>query len=221
MTKYISCCSLKRHREKAGFYTVEAAILLPLIILAVLTIGYFIRADSAWETAMHKKIDSCSFNAATQSIGIHTQHIEETINLRMPLGFGGDYSYSGKIKYRDFKGHKYSANGLGAEGLESEKDSERVWIFPLSGTKYHDEHCTYVKATIHSCILTESLKRRYSPCALCHSEKMTLGSIAFCFYGDDTSYHYGSCRSIDRHTIVIDKSEAEKKGYRPCSKCGG
>ncbi|MCQ2547095.1 MAG: hypothetical protein MJ161_06075 [Clostridia bacterium] len=147
--------------------------------------------------------------------------VSATVHLSLPLGFGRDYGIEGRIHYRDFDGKKYSRNALGAEGLESNAGSTSVWIFPQSGTRYHSESCTYVKACVHGSILTDSLKSRYSACEMCDSGSLPTGSIVFCFSGDDTAYHRGSCRCINRHTIVIDKSEAEKRGYSPCSKCGG
>ncbi|MDD4200326.1 MAG: hypothetical protein PHS19_02940 [Eubacteriales bacterium] len=207
--------------NKRGFYTVEAAIFLPLVILAVLTLGYYIRIDSLWETSLHETLDTCNRAAALGETGIHARSIHETVNLNLPAGFLNQAEIEGSIVYRDFIGKKYPANGMGSEELEKNTVSKEVWIFPQSGIRYHKEYCTYVKASVHSCLLTSAIKRRYKPCGLCHSEKIPAGSIVFCFYGEDTSYHYGSCRSITHHTTVIDKSEAEDKGYTPCSKCGG
>ena len=96
-----------------------------------------------------------------------------------------------------------------------------VWIFPQSGEKYHSKNCTYVKATVHSRILNASVRTRYAACSTCRSGDLPAGSIVWCFDGDDTAYHRGTCRTIDRHTAVIDRTEAIDKGYTPCSKCGG
>ncbi|MDO4518207.1 MAG: hypothetical protein Q4B78_03255 [Bacillota bacterium] len=210
---------IKITRRRSGFYSVEAAICLPIVILAILTIGYFIKVDSTWEQAMHEALNRCSYKAAVSSIGVHTYHVEDSLITKMPLGFGKEYTFSGRIKYRDFNGNKYDPRGMGTDGLEGHRDSTAVWIFPLCGEKYHRENCTYVKATVHREILSGSLKRKYEPCGLCHSESMTSGSIAFCFSGENTSYHYGTCRSIKRHTIVIDRTEAAERGYTSCSKC--
>ena len=245
--------------NKKGVYTIEAAICLPLVMLAVITLGYFIEADSAWENSMNAAFRECSYAQSSgldlskmamsvrlrrdaedfgqdvdlsmtnrmysYSDGSHTDlnsfRLRADVDLALPLNFGRTFDYDALIKYRDFTGLKYNRPSLGAEGLEQTKDSSEVWIFPQSGTKYHQESCTYVKATVHSCILTNTLKRQYSACGMCGSGSLPLGSIVSCFYGDDTCYHRGSCRSIKRHTIVVDRGEAEEKGYTPCSKCGG
>ena len=246
-------------RTKKGVYTVEAAICLPLVMLAVLTLGYFIEADSAWENSMNAAFAECSYAQSSgldlskaamgvklrrdatgfgQDVNLSLSHrrysysdgrhtdlnsfrLRADVDLVLPLHFGRIFEYESTVKYRDFVGLQYERSALGAEGLEQTEDSTEVWIFPQSGTKYHDKSCTYVKATVHSCILTNTLKRQYSPCAMCGSGNLPSGSIVFCFYGEDTCYHRGSCRSIKRHTIVVDKGEAEEKGYTPCSKCGG
>ena len=232
---------------------------LPLVMLAVLTLGYFLEADSAWENSMNAACSACSAaqcsglelskasigrklqrDAArfgqdvdlhlsdrrySYSDGRHTDlnsfRLSAEIRLPLPLGFGRVFSYEERIKYRDFTGLKYTRPALGSEGLECSADSAAVRIFPQYGTKYHSEDCTYVKAAVHSCILTNALKRRYSPCGMCGSGNLPAGSIVFCFYGNDTCYHRGSCRCIKRHTITVDRGEAESKGYTPCSKCGG
>lgn len=215
MTKYTNRC-------KRGFYTVEAAIFLPLTILAVLTVGYFLRADAAWENHMYASYEKYLY-AQTVSPGfgnpVHIRRVHMEMNLPMPIGFGHGFEYRDTIKYRDFVGLKYKKKSLGAEGLENDSDSLQVWIFPQSGKRYHDENCTYVKASVHSCILTESVKRRFSACSICDSGELPAGSIVFCFQSKKSCYHRGNCRSINRHVITIDKKEAEAKGYTPCSKC--
>ncbi|MBE6029391.1 MAG: hypothetical protein E7226_04480 [Clostridiales bacterium] len=246
-------------RNRKGVYTVEAAICLPLVMLVVITLGYFIEADSAWENSMNAAFRECSYAQSSgldlskaaiglklrrdadgfgqdvnlnlsgrrysYSDGRHTDlntfRLRAEVDLALPLRFGRSFDYDAVVKYRDFVGLRYDRPALGADGLEQDEDSAAVWIFPQSGTKYHDENCTYVKATVHSCILTNALKRQYEPCAMCGSGSLPSGSMVFCFYGDDTCYHRGSCRSIKRHTVVVDRGEAEEKGYTPCSKCGG
>lgn len=236
--------------NRSGFYTVEAAIALPLVLLAILSVGCFLRADALWENSMNGFLDECSYSAAVAGSGpgniaaasrvrerleedvpqiqqlsvlggINTCKVSGQVHLSLPLGFGHDYVISGQVRYHDFTGIKYSRTALGTEGLENDVNSKAVWIFPLSGTKYHTKNCTYVKATVHSCILSNAVRKMYSPCHMCNSGSMSNGALVFCFYGENTSYHRGNCRSINRHTIVIDINEAEKKGYRPCTKCGG
>ena len=40
-------------RNSKGFYTLEAVIFLPLVLLAVLSMGYFMKVEGAWENAFY------------------------------------------------------------------------------------------------------------------------------------------------------------------------
>ena len=142
-------------------------------------------------------------------------------DLTLPAGFGNVFEFSSPIRYRNFVGRKTSGVPLGTAGLEDGLPEDPVWIFPRSGEKYHSENCTYVKAAVHQAVLTSSLRSRYASCSACHSATCADGSIVYCFEGSDTAYHRGSCPTIQRQTTVIDRTEAIRKGYTPCSKCGG
>ncbi|MBQ0078654.1 MAG: pilus assembly protein [Eubacterium sp.] len=52
------------YRSSKGSYTVETAIILPLLILAMLTLGYFIRVQLIWENCMHGAYDETEICAA-------------------------------------------------------------------------------------------------------------------------------------------------------------
>ena len=202
----------------------EAAIFLPLVVLAVLTIGYFIRADAAWENEMHTSYEKYLYaQTVSPNFGdpTHIRHVRTEIDLPLPIWSRYRFKYEDTIRYRDFVGLRYRKDTLGAEGLERGSDSAEVWIFPQSGKRYHKENCTYVEAAVHSCILTETVRRNFSECKLCDSSELPTGSIVFCFKSNDSCYHRGNCRTIKKYVIPIDREEAEKKGYTPCSKCGG
>jgi len=248
-------------RSTKGFYTLEAAIFLPLVILAVFSLGYFMKVEGVWENTVHAAVEESRIAASKaynniSSIAaagkIKTRITEENpeiksvklkdlkmiysdsyenyltsyrikalINLDLPLGFGRDFELDYGIRYRGFVGDRRSKNPLGTEGLESYEQENPVWVFPQAGEKYHTENCTYVKASAEAVILTGALRRKCDSCSLCNSKTLPLGSLVFCFSGEDTAYHRGTCRTVDRHTVVIDRTDADKRGYAPCSKCGG
>ncbi len=244
-----------------GFYTLEAAIFLPLVILAVLSLGYFMRIDGAWENCIHGAVDESAVlasksydgskslmvkskikerlmkdnpdlekldvgNLRVRYRGVHADHLTSyklraTFRLHLPLGFGHEFQFESGIQYREFIGKKEDKQPMGRDGLEAAGPQNPVWIFPQAGEKYHTEGCSYVKASVTPAVLTAAVRKKYKPCPLCDSGNMKAGSIIFCFKGADTAYHRGTCSSIERHTAVIDKTDAEKRGYQPCSKCGG
>ena len=49
--------SMDMKRNSKGFYTLEAVIFLPLVLLAVLSLGYFMKVEGAWENAFYGAID--------------------------------------------------------------------------------------------------------------------------------------------------------------------
>lgn len=248
-------------KNTKGFYTLEAAVFLPFVILAVISLGYFIKIEGLWENCIHGAIDESSvialkaYNnveaAATakrvskriikdnpqldklkikdikimysdlHNDSLISYRIEAAEKFALPLAFNREFTLSSKIKFRGFVGKKVRGEPLGSEGLERETIEYPVWIFPQSGEKYHTEICTYVKATVKPMILTKKLKNKYDSCSICKSKNVPIGSMVFCFNSKHTSYHIGTCRTIKRHSTVIDKTEAIKRGYKPCSKCNG
>lgn len=244
-----------------GSYTLEAVIFLPLVLLTVLSLGYFMRVEGTWESCIHGAVDesaliaSRSYGGSSAAMvgakvrsrvaqdnpqltqvsvknlrvmysdfdtdGLTSYRLHATMDLALPLGFQREFQFESKIKYRGFIGRKSDKQGMGSEGLERELPQDPVWIFPQSGEKYHGESCTYVKASVKPVVLTASVEKEYETCGLCNSGAMSAGSIAFCFAGEDTAYHRGTCSAIVRKTLVIDRTEAVKKGYGACSKCGG
>lgn len=244
-----------------GYYTIEAAMLLPLVLLMILTLGYYTKAQGIWENAFHCAVDESCVASAMSWDGVsgHTagmrirrrlakaeagsggfelrnvvcdysdgqiDHLtsytlDVSSDLRLPAGFSRGLRFSSRIKYRGFVGQVYRGEPLGTDGLENGLPEDPVWIFPQSGKRYHTRSCTYVKAAVHSEVLTSRIRSGHGTCSTCHSETIPAGSIVYCFGGGDTAYHRSSCRTIRRHTAVIDRTEAIEKGYTPCSKCGG
>ncbi|MDY4958783.1 MAG: hypothetical protein SO262_00685 [Lentihominibacter sp.] len=246
-------------RSTKGFYTVEAALILPIMIVAVIALSYLIRVESTWENIIHGAADETQYcmlkgydgvspltvksrirnriqeenrslshlNVAWRASGsmgdnaVGAYRISAGISLSMPFGLKNEFSMEADIKYRNFVGSMPGDGGIGREGMERFSDGSAVVIFPQEGEKYHDESCTYSVAKVRSRILTNELKHDYKACGLCKSGNMDIGSIVYCFSSKGTAYHRESCRSIDRRTLTMDRKEAIKKGYLPCSKCGG
>ncbi len=247
-------------RNSKGFYTLEAVIFLPLVLLAILSLGYFMKVEGTWENVLYGALDESTAAARKAYDGVSgllvkqkvrervaeenpelsgleisrvrclysdavndkltSYQIEAGMELKLPLGFSRDFSWKTKVKYRNFVGKRYNSSPAGDE-LPQEKKEDPVWIFPHAGERYHGENCTYVKARAEKMILDSGVKKRRSACSICDSGNLKTGSIVYCFKDKDTCYHKGSCRAIKRRSIVVDRTEAKKKGYTPCTKCGG
>lgn len=239
-----------------GYVIVDAAIFLPICLIALLTIGFFIKVVGNVETSMHVIADETRVMSAKAYSGIYpalfkgkvedrilksTSHVNDVrlqnmrylsddgeisfnvkyhVNLNLPFDFWDGMDVKEKILARGWIG-KSGGTPFGFDAMEREEDSNTVYIFPESGKKYHKKSCTYVTANPTRVTLTSSLKRRYKSCPLCKSGNLPIGSIVYCFtkYGD--SYHRGNCKAIEKYTVTMEKSQAESRGYTPCSKCGG
>ena len=255
MTGYI------RTADKKGSYTLEAVIFLPLIVLAVLSFGYFTKVEGIWENCIHCAADeSCRTQAMAwdgtsehllgerirsrinreergpSSFALRAVRIDYSdgtddhldsfvldahVHMPMPAGFSRDFTFSVPFLFRGFTGKNMEGDPLGTEGLENGVPGDPAYIFPAYGKKYHQETCTYVKAGVHSERLGPAVRKKCRSCSICRSGELSDGNIVFCFESTGSAYHRGSCRTIDRHVIVIDRTEAQDKGYSPCSKCGG
>ena len=261
MTRSTEVFHAEALRSRQGYYTLEAVIFLPLIVLLVLSFGYFTKVEGVWENCIHCAVDESARSQAMAWDGISgyatksrvtdriagedrgpssfsvrrflvdysdggidhlsSFFLDAGVHMSLPAGFSRDFAFSCPIVYRGFVGRNITGDPLGVSGLESGDPGDPVHIFPAFGKKTHSDDCTYVKAVVHSESLTSSLRKTRSSCAICKSGDLPTGSIVFCFSGSDTAYHRGNCRTIDRHVIVMDRGEAQKKGYGPCSKCGG
>ena len=251
----------KKLLSKKGSFTIEAAIFLPIFLIAVLTVSYLVKLIAIQENVFHSLSDEIRNVAAEAEVLPYPLFFEQDVlkrieeenqgeikNLRVSSFFyridQGNYSEQIKVnlKYdigvrlpkavinlipvsdtiicRAFVGADNSKKPMSIEDIEGDKNSCLVWIFPKSGTKYHKESCTYVSSYPKEMPLNESLRRKFDPCKLCGAKNLSNGSLVYCFqYGD--VYHQGSCSTVDKYVISIEKDEAESRGYTPCSKCGG
>ncbi len=247
-------------KSRQGSYVLETAVILPLIVLCILSLGYFTRVLGVWENCFYCALDETgkaqamawdgasiygaklrienrlekselrpsAFEVRTfipeMTLGgrdrVSSYNLSAKVEMKLPVGFSRDFDFNAPIVYRGFLGRNMTGEPLGVSGLENGVPGDPAYIFPAYGKKYHKETCTYVKASVHAERLNSSLRSRYDPCKACHSGDIPDGSIVFCFSSSGSSYHKASCRTIDRHVIVMDKGEAADKGYTPCSKCG-
>ncbi len=96
-----------------------------------------------------------------------------------------------------------------------------VWVFPVAVERYHVVDCPYIKVNARQMLLTDSIRRRYEACSLCDPQGLPNGSLIYCFPRAGKVYHRASCTQVDRYVVSMSVTEAEKKGYTPCSKCEG
>jgi len=147
--------------------------------------------------------------------------IRAELKQNNPMDMISAMDFRGRLVGRAYTGSVHKDEDMAREEFEEEKDSCKVWVFPEYGEKYHKESCTYVQASCHMEYLSQSIIAHYRPCPLCGAGKLSLGMPVFCFSKDGEAYHTGDCKQVKRYVVVMEKEDAERKGYEPCSKCGG
>ena len=253
--------STEKRKEKKGYITLEAAIFLPIFIVAVLTLGYFIKIYSTVENVAYAVIEetgriashaysvksvplfrgSLESRISSENKQISKIRVEEfqylysdgyqddlisagcryEIKIALPLAMAETAERKNQVKCRGFTGEKKRSEAMPFEEMEREGTWDPVWIFPMSGKKYHSQECRYVRKNARQMVLTSVLKKQYRPCELCRSGNLPIGGYVYCFTETGYAYHRENCKKVDKYTIEIDKEEAQQKGYRPCSLCKG
>ena len=252
--------NLKILTNRRGSLLIEAAVTLPVFIIAVMILSSVI--------LMYACIEDCSFIAANElrrgsyeaimadtSIvlpyrirkSIENEHsmvcsakltdagfrcerwgIDELLLVgyrlklrnKNPLGIRAEADYDLALATRAYVGRERDESNMTAGEFEDE-DAEAVYIFPKRGEKYHSKGCTFLRAASTSAALSASIRRRYKACPLCHSGSAETGALIYYFPSDGKDYHLPGCSSLQRNYIEIDRDTARKRGYTPCSKCGG
>lgn len=247
--------------NKRGSYIVEAAIVVPIFIMAVIMLISIIPIIATCENITFSAADEMHFedaksafrkNPAAYPLSLKARESLEnkrmkafhvtgynylygengisdliavsfkaTFSEKNPIGLFSSVRFSGHLVSRAFTGSYYNDQPESRSEFEKNKDSELVYIFPNWGYKYHNKNCSYVKANCHLVYLSQDVRNKYHPCPLCNAGKAELGTPVFCFENSGEAYHLGNCSSVDKYYVEIEKDDAVKKGYTPCSKCGG
>lgn len=141
------------------------------------------------------------------------------MSTRSPLNLASKSEYDVAAVARAYVGKERELDNMTEDEMNSNGDA--VFIFPKSGEKYHAKGCSYLKAASKAAILDSSFKNKYSACPLCHSGNAYIGSLIYYFPRAGEDYHLPGCSALKKNYIEIEKKVAVKRGYKPCSKCGG
>lgn len=247
-------------RNKRGSYLVEATLMLPIFMIAIMVMSSIISAYSCIEDANYISANHLRKSAAVASkmnvytavprqIGseLNSNHsqvdgfivssavyrknklgIDEVIaidanmklNTKNPIGFNAEANYRLKTITRAYVGRVRENTHMTVEDFAGEGDKP-VYIFPKRGEKYHNKGCTYMNSKVTSTTLTHGLRKKFNPCPVCKSKKAKIGTSVYYYPVEGECYHLNGCRVMERNYIEITKKIAERRGYTPCSKCGG
>ena len=70
-------------RNTKGFYTLEAVIFLPLVILAILSLGYFMKVEGAWENVFYGAVDESTEASRKAYDGVSGLTVKQKIQERI------------------------------------------------------------------------------------------------------------------------------------------
>ena len=136
-----------------------------------------------------------------------------------PLGGISRLRYDGSIRCRAFTG-KDNGDGTSCDPADTE-ESDPVCVFPERGERYHRRECPFLNPACQQMFLDKTVKKRFGPCSICHSESAVYGSVVYCFFNEGEVYHIGGCPMVDKYFVEMERADAIGKGYTPCGTCGG
>lgn len=134
------------------------------------------------------------------------------------------------IGFKPFRmGNRYYVhlwNGYELTEKEDEtSEEEEVYVTEYGEVWHTTDKCTHLNLSVREISKDDVDEERnmygakYYPCEKCVSKKE--GDVLL-ITDEGTRYHTSSeCPGLKRTVRAITISEAEEKGYRPCSRCGG
>ena len=252
---------MKKNIKKNGFVTLEAAILLPIFIIGILTIGYLMKFIYAQENILYticdesKQISKSAYIievapffalALEKRLEMENQNIDDVetedykylyssegldgliryeasywMDIKFPIKLYDGLPGKETVVFRGLIGSRKVADTTGFDEMEKEKTSDKVWIFPTAGKRYHKRDCPYIAVLPTEAVLTDDIERKYHSCPICDSKNLGIGNLIYYFEKTGEAYHTGKCPTVEKYVIEIEKETAVKKGYYPCSKCVG
>ncbi len=246
--------------RKRGSYIVEASIVLPIFMVAMIVLSAIVLFYASVEDANYVMATELR-KGAIEAIGTKAQPLlpitikerisenhpivksqrvkeygfrktrdgmDELIYIKLelymksnnPMGFLSEARYDASLMTRAYVGLKREADPMSEAEFRNELADE-VYVFPQDGKRYHNKNCSYVHAESKVVVLTDELRKKYSVCSVCKSKTVKNGSSVYIFPNYGENYHIAGCGVLRRRNIEIEKKTAIKRGYTPCSKCGG
>ncbi len=143
------------------------------------------------------------------------------VPLPLPANFQRKLEFEQSLFFRGFIGAENYNEGMGFDRMEEPDDPETVYVFPRAGERFHQLDCRIIEVFPIELVLSPGVRKRYAPCKLCDADTLPWGSRVYCFDTSGKAFHKGSCTTVERYVIGIDREEAIEKGYSPCAFCGG
>lgn len=208
--------------RRAGM-VVEAAMLLPLFLLAVLTMMSFMNIYSI----QTEKLTILCQNVKTAGMYAFAAGGDEDAEITLPSLFSYQAPFSviplpklwmtNKVKVRAWTGALYTE--------EADTESEAMVFVTENGSVYHAKDCSYLNPSVQQITgdEVENLRNqnggKYYACDKC-SQGQEPGIVVY-VTRNGTRYHNSLfCTSLKRMARMVKLSDVQNK-MSPCSKCKG
>ncbi len=142
--------------------------------------------------------------------------LEAACRLRVPFGLLGRRALLVTAR----------AEAVRWTGFAPSSDAEEeaaVLITPYGEAWHTSASCIYLAPSVRAAAgeqvssLRNADRKKYAACPLCRPSKH--GTVYLTEYG--TAYHASeTCRGLKRTLLAVSRSEAERRGYHPCPRCG-
>lgn len=205
----------KDKRRLKGSIVVEAAVALPVFLLAISHLIYWMSFLDT-ERQLSAKVNEKARQIATLSF-VEEDSNQELIEIKKGTILRGEY-FSKIARARPFTGRYYDSSVL------SEEESKLVFV-TKNGEVYHRSLvCSHIKPSImviQAAVVKNKRNKKgekYYACEFCGQKKET--ALYITPYGN--RYHTDKrCKGLRRTIRIINLKMARGFGFRRCKKCGG
>lgn len=196
-----------RHNTERGTVTLEAAILLPIFIIAVLTLGFTLKIIFADENLVFSAVDEaraiCEEAYNIPAAPLFVGHLENRML--------DENRYAESVEIRNF-GYLYQQDGI--DGLISFR--WYAWLktdLPLNFKKG-----IKLQETV-KCRGFVGRREAGQPLPFDEMEKDTQSSLVWVFPVGGKRYHQKSCTFISSYPVQTVLNGKVRKEYQPCDLC--
>lgn len=211
-----------RDSRKKGTVTIDAAIGLPVFLLAMgllLCLMLQLEAEERRFCELRDRaLTDMEIRGAVSRLSRGNlvvegvRELKSRVRLKLPsLSAQKKTDALEYLVYRPF---------IGAQS-EAAEDDTRVYVFPKRGQRYHIRSCIILQEGAVETVLSSQLRKRYAACRICKPDKLRNGAPVYMFSLNSTVFHRKSCASISKAFVSMSRSQAEREGYTPCMICFG
>jgi len=153
--------------------------------------------------------------------GVISGNLSYKTIIPLPMNLNRTLDFEERLVFRGFIGSTDCYEPMEYIKMEQEEDSDIVYVFPKAGERYHKHDCVVIEVYPEKVLLSPSLRSAYPPCSLCCPDALANGCIVYCFKKTGKVYHRGSCSTVTRYVVPVDRQKAMDEGYTCCNLCGG